>query len=196
LPAFVCVVFGAMVQCSVTLWVCGVNSTQSLRPLLAFVCVVVFGLGRWCSTTCGCVGKFCTIVAAIAGFCLCCVWGDGAARLCGCVGKFCKIAVAIAGFCLCCVWGGCSDFVGAWVNSAQSLWLLPAFCLCCVWGGCSATCGYVGKFRKIVAAIAGLLFVLCLGWVQRNCGCVGKFRTIIAAIAGLLFVLCLGRWCT
>ena len=53
--------------------------------------------------TCGCVGKFRTIVAAVAGFCLCCVCGGGAAATCGCVGKFCTIVAAVAGFCLCCV---------------------------------------------------------------------------------------------
>src|SRR6266704_6815804 len=99
--------------CSATVgaWV---NSAQSLRPLPAFVCIVVFGLGRWYSATCGCVGKFRTIVAAVAGFCLCCVWGGGAAQLCGCVGKFRTIIVAIAGFCLCCcVWRWQHNF---WVH--------------------------------------------------------------------------------
>ena len=57
----------------------------------------------------GCVGKFCTIVVAVASFCLyCCVWGDGAVQLVG-------------------VWG-------VWVNSAQSLWPLPAFVCVVVFG--------------------------------------------------------------
>src|SRR6266581_8794052 len=101
-------VFGPTVQRDVGAWV---NSAQSLRALPAFVCVVVFGLGRWCSATCGCVGKFRTIVAAVAGFCLCCVCA-GAVRLCGCVGKFRTIVAAVAGFCLCCVCAGARDFVG------------------------------------------------------------------------------------
>ena len=43
LPAFVCVVFGEVVQCDfVGTWV---NSAQSLQPLPAFVCIVVFGFG-------------------------------------------------------------------------------------------------------------------------------------------------------
>ena len=93
LPAFVCVVFGGAARL-VGAWV---NSAQSLQPLPAFVCVVVFGaMVQRSSTTCGCVGKFRTIVAAVAGFCLCCVWGGGAAQLCGCVGKFRTIVAAVA----------------------------------------------------------------------------------------------------
>jgi len=128
-----------------------VNSTQSLQLLLAFICVVfVWGdfvvgcmgkfhrivaavasfclycciwFGAMCSATCGCVGKFHMIVVVIASFCLCCVWGNGVVQLCRCMGKFCKIVAAAASFCLCCV---CAvllqcDFVGMWVNSAQSL---------------------------------------------------------------------------
>ena len=80
-----------------------VNSAQSLQPLPAVVCVVVFGLGQCaaCSMTCGCMGKFHTIIVAIAGFCLCC-----------------------------CIWFGAMvqrDFVGVWVNSTKSLRLLLAF---------------------------------------------------------------------
>src|SRR6266705_1016311 len=90
-------VFGPTVQRDVGAWL---NSAQSLRPGPAFVCVV-FGDVVRAAQLCGCVGKFRTIVAAVAGFCLCCcVWGDGAARLVG------AWVAAVAGFCLCCVWGG------------------------------------------------------------------------------------------
>src|SRR6266581_4157830 len=103
-----------------------------MRPLPdCFLFVFVFG--PTVQRDCGCVGKFRTIVAAVAGFCLCCcVWGDGAA-----------------------------EFVGAWVNSAQSLRPLPAFVCVVVFGAmCSATCGCVGKFCTIVAAIAGFVCVV------------------------------------
>src|SRR6266581_799773 len=132
-----------------------------MRPLPGCF-LFVLCLGRPCSATCRCVGKFRTIVAAVAGFCLCCcvwVWGDGAAQL-----------------------------VGAWVNSAQSLWPLLAF-VCIVLFGlgrwCSATCGCVGKFCTIVAAIAS--FCLCCvwgdgAWCSATLGRVGKFRTIVAAV--------------
>ena len=52
------------------------------------------------------------------------------------------------------------DFVGAWVNSAQSLWLLPYF-VCVVFAArivnCYCCCGH-----------CRLLFVLCLRWWQRD----------------------------
>jgi len=55
LPAFVCVVFGEVVQCNfVGVWV---NSAQSLLPLPAFVCVVVFGAMVQCDLwVCGVCG--------------------------------------------------------------------------------------------------------------------------------------------
>src|SRR6266704_2180290 len=100
-----------------------------MRPLPGcFLFVLCLGFGPTVQRDCGCVGKFRTIVAAVAGFCLCCVWGD----FVGWVGKFRTIVAAVAGFCLCCVWGD-----GA------------------VWGDVSARlCGCVGKFHTIVAAIA------------------------------------------
>src|SRR6266581_2608689 len=125
LPVVVCLCLCLGRPCSATVgaWV---NSGQSLRPWPAFV--VVFGLGAMVQLQrdfVGCVGKFRTIVAAVAGFCLCCcvwfVWGDGAAcsATCGCVGKFRTIVAAVASFCLCCVcvWGEVvqHDFVGVWV---------------------------------------------------------------------------------
>src|SRR5260221_12861821 len=75
------------------------------------------------------------MVAAVAGFCLYCVWAAGAARLCGCVGKFRTIVAVVAGlFCLCCVWAGCSATVGRGVNSAKSLRSLPVCFVCVLFG--------------------------------------------------------------
>ena len=70
----------------------------------------------------------------LPAFCLCCVV-CGCSVTCGCVGKFRTIVAAVAGLLfVLCLGRWCTRLVvGAWVNSAKSLRLLPAF-VCVVFG--------------------------------------------------------------
>jgi len=84
-----------------------VNSAQSLRPLPAFVCVVVFGA----------------------------MVQRSAARLVGAWVNSAQSLRPLPAF-VCVVFGEVAqhNFVGAWVNSAQSLRPLPAFVCVVVFG--------------------------------------------------------------
>jgi len=91
---------------SATLWGAWVNSAQSLRPLPAFVCVVFAPVQR------DFVGAWVNSAQSLRllPYFVCVVFV--AARLVGVVGKFRRIVAAVAGFCLCCVCAGARDFVG------------------------------------------------------------------------------------
>ena len=76
------IIIAAVAKCSgVLAWV---NSTKSLRPLPGVAARIVV-----CRVLAWSVGKFCKIVAAVAGAAahMSCQWS---------VGKFCKIVVAVA----------------------------------------------------------------------------------------------------
>jgi len=81
--------------------------------------------------------------------------------------------------------------VGAWVNSAKSLWLLPAF-VCVVFGPMVQHDLWVSwvKFCTIVAAVAGFVCVVFGPMVQRDLWVSWvKFCTIVAAVASFVCVV-------
>ena len=84
----------------------------------------------------------------------------------GVVGKFRTIVVAIARCVVCCIWAGPMvqpDFWVPWVHSTHTIIAaIAGFCLCCALANAPAArlVGVVGKFRTIVVAVAGL-FCLC-----------------------------------
>jgi len=111
---------------------------------LFVLCLRCAGAARLC----GCVGKFRTIVAAVADFLFVLCLANGLAlahdaRLVGVVGKFRTIVAAVAGCVVCRVWAGPM--------------VQPDF-----WSGCRGyiQCTFRNTFRNtIIAAIAG--FCLC-----------------------------------
>jgi len=95
----------------------------------------------------------------------------------GVVGKFRTIVVAIARCVVCCIWAGPMvqpDFWVPWVHSAYTIIAaIAGFCLCCALANAPAArlVGVMGKFRTIIVAIAGL-FCLCFICMGVTFGCV------------------------
>jgi len=79
------------------------------------------------------------------------------------------------------------DFVGAWVNSAKSFAAAAGFCLCCVWGGCSDFVCVVNSAQSLQPLPA---FCLCCVWGDGSTRLVGVWVNSAKSLRPLPAFVC------